>query len=115
MYSENNVRAQIYERLGFDIPQEYAELAGDKTYFTLSLERLDLIDQDIVLWEADAPAPFEDLQVADFWKALDVNKAGIGVILSADTSLAFGFGGAQSIETVIDQIGDQLRQTSLID
>lgn len=49
--TEGSTRVQILLELGFTIPAELAALGADKFYHDLSPERLDLLDQQIVLWE----------------------------------------------------------------
>ena len=49
--TEGSTRVQILLELGFTIPEELAALGADKFYHDLSPERLDLLDQQIVLWE----------------------------------------------------------------
>lgn len=49
--TEGSTRVQILLDLGFTIPDELAALGADSFYHDLSPERLDLLDQQIVLWE----------------------------------------------------------------
>lgn len=49
--TEGSTRVQILLDLGFTIPAELAALGAEKFYHDLSPERLDLLDQQVVLWE----------------------------------------------------------------
>jgi iron complex transport system substrate-binding protein len=49
--TEGSTRVQILLDLGFKVPSELAALGEDSFYHDLSPERLDLLDQEIVLWE----------------------------------------------------------------
>ncbi len=43
-------RTHLLHQLGFVTPPEYAEMAGDRPVVTLSEERMDLLDTDVILW-----------------------------------------------------------------
>lgn len=47
-YMEQDSRGRFFTDLGFVIPEEFTELAGDSFYFDISLERVDLLDQDLI-------------------------------------------------------------------
>ena len=63
---------RVLQDLGFVVPPELAALGSDSFFHDISVEQLDLIDQDVVLWE---PAVLELLpQVEDnpIYQSLDV-------------------------------------------
>ncbi len=49
-YSSKDLRSQFLVNLGFVIPPEIDELAGDTFYASFSEERLDILDVDVVVW-----------------------------------------------------------------
>lgn len=50
--SASDPRTRFLTALGFVLPPEVAKLAGDKDGFTVSPERLDLLDHDLLVWNA---------------------------------------------------------------
>ncbi|TEW54660.1 iron-siderophore ABC transporter substrate-binding protein [Psychromonas sp. RZ22] len=51
-YASKDLRSQFLIDLGFVIPNEIDQLAGDAFYASFSEERLDLLNNDIVVWLA---------------------------------------------------------------
>ncbi|MCU0463376.1 MAG: iron-siderophore ABC transporter substrate-binding protein [Anaerolineae bacterium] len=49
-YTEQDGRARFFTELGFVVPQEMNELAGDQFYSDISAERIDLLDQDLLVF-----------------------------------------------------------------
>ncbi len=47
-YVEEDSRGRFFTDLGFVVPDELTELAGDSFYVDISLERVDLLDQDLI-------------------------------------------------------------------
>jgi iron complex transport system substrate-binding protein len=75
--SPQDPRSQFLTSLGFDIPEEIAELTGDKDGADVSEERMDLLDRDVLVWNAgftpDLPA---DLEGNPLYQKLDVAREG---------------------------------------
>lgn len=49
-YTAQDSRARFFEDLGFVVPEELVALAGESFYADLSGERLDLLDQDLLVF-----------------------------------------------------------------
>ena len=49
-YTSEDSRGRFFADLGFVVPDELNELAGDDFYYYLSEERIDLLDQDLLLF-----------------------------------------------------------------
>ncbi|MFN8377248.1 MAG: iron-siderophore ABC transporter substrate-binding protein [Anaerolineae bacterium] len=47
-YTEQDSRARFFTDLGFVVPEDLTELAGDMFYADISTERIDLLDQDLI-------------------------------------------------------------------
>jgi iron complex transport system substrate-binding protein len=47
-YTEQDARGRFFTELGFVVPQEMVEAAGELFYADLSTERIDLLDQDLI-------------------------------------------------------------------
>ena len=49
-YTAQDGRGRFFSQLGFVIPDELNELAGDSFYVDLSAERIDMLDQDLLVF-----------------------------------------------------------------
>lgn len=49
-FAPEDLRGRFFTSLGMQIPGELAEIAGDSFFGKLSLEQLDLIDRDVLVW-----------------------------------------------------------------
>jgi iron complex transport system substrate-binding protein len=49
-YSEQDSRARFFTNLGFVVPDELNEITGENFYADLSTERIDLLDQDVLVF-----------------------------------------------------------------
>lgn len=76
-------RQRVLAALGFTLPEELASIAGDSFYGTISGERLDLLDTDVLLVTA-SPNERATVEANPIFQQLDVVKAGRVIYL--DTS-----------------------------
>lgn len=75
-------RSQFLTSLGFEIPEEIAELTGDKDGADVSEERLDLLDRDVLVWNAGfTPGLPADLENNPIYRQLDVAREGRDVLV----------------------------------
>ncbi|MEM7738609.1 MAG: iron-siderophore ABC transporter substrate-binding protein [Deinococcota bacterium] len=51
-YTAQDGRGRFFEDLGFVVPEEHNEIAGDSFFAYISEERLDLLDQDLIVFLA---------------------------------------------------------------
>lgn len=49
-FTDHDARARFFTDLGFVVPEELTEIAGDSFYADLSAERIDLLDQDVLVF-----------------------------------------------------------------
>lgn len=78
--TELSSRVAILTSLGFTIPREFDELAGDASYAEISEEQLGLFDRDVVVWETgSARAAIEQSPV---YSRLDVAREGRDVFVT---------------------------------
>ena len=47
-YTAQDTRGQFFENMGFVVPDELVEIAGEAFYANLSEERIDILDQDLI-------------------------------------------------------------------
>lgn len=108
-YGPQDSRARILEDLGMQTPAEVTELAGEAFFATISKERLDLLDQDLLILLATDPKEVTTLQDSAVYEGLDVAKEGRDVPLSdAILGGAASFGSTLSIPVVLEQLVPQL-------
>jgi iron complex transport system substrate-binding protein len=103
-----DVRQQILAQLGFELPAELAALDDGAFSTTLSPERLDLLEADVLV--VILPEGFEDPTVTDpVLQALDVVQRGDVVVLdAADVGGAMAYNTVLSAPTVVDELVPQL-------
>ncbi len=83
--TEGSTRVQILLDLGFVIPDELAALGADSFYHDISAERLDLLDQDVVLWEPADLAQLPTVEDNALYQALAVAQDDREVFLTDPT------------------------------
>lgn len=81
--SPQTERSRFLTSLGFEIPEQIAELAGDKDGADISAEQLNLLDHDLLLWNAGAtPELVAELANNRLYQQLDVAREGRDVFLT---------------------------------
>ncbi len=95
-YGPQDSRGRFMDALGFELPDEIAELAGDDFFATISGERLDLLDTDVLVWIA-TEAQREAIEDEPLYQQLDVVGEGRDIFLETNEPLA----GALSFSTVL--------------
>lgn len=95
VYSFNVANGRILSSLGLEQPEELAEMIGDADGTALSLERVDLIDLDVLVW-LDAGTDMPPLD-EDIYQQLDVHQEGREVFISSASAV----GGAMSFSSVL--------------
>lgn len=98
-YASQDPRGRFLTELGFDAPVEIDELAGDEFTATVSAERFDLFDTDVLIWITDGNRAaiegdplYRSLRAATEGRVVFVdNLADIGGALSFQTVLALPY------------------------
>jgi iron complex transport system substrate-binding protein len=105
-----DVRQQILAQLGFELPAEFAAIDDGAFSTTLSQERLDLLEADVLV--VILPEGFEDPTTTDpVLQALDVVQRGDVVVLdAADVGGAMAYNTVLSAPTVVDELVPQLAE-----
>ena len=80
--SPQDPRSQFLTSLGFEIPEEIAELTGDKDGADVSEERMDLLERDVLVWnDGFTPDLRADLEENPLYRKLDVAREGRDVFV----------------------------------
>lgn len=99
-------RIAILTSLGFKVPDEVGSLAGDRFFADIGPERIDLLDQDVLMWEIGANAAAKAAVVDNpLYKQLDVSRQGRDIFVE-DQMVATGlaFISVLSLPFVIDRL-----------
>jgi iron complex transport system substrate-binding protein len=108
--SPNDQRSQLVAALGFTIPAEIGDLAGDQDGATISDEQMGLLDRDVLLWNTGfSPEVRPEVEAAPLYSQLAVVQAGRSVFVEDPmVSAAWTWGTVLSLPTVIDALVAQL-------
>ncbi|MCB0112505.1 MAG: hypothetical protein KDD84_00360, partial [Caldilineaceae bacterium] len=93
---------------------ELVEIAGDAFYGSLSTERLDLVDTDVLIWtvspeqqaEIEADALYQQLSVAEDGRDIFLDTSGNGALAGP----ALVFSSVLSLPTVFDELTPMLTE-----
>jgi iron complex transport system substrate-binding protein len=118
IYTDQDSRARFFTDLGFVIPDELVELAGESFYADISSERLDLLEQDVI---AIVNLQFieggrESLEAQPLFGSLQAVQEGRVVYLDETAENALGFSSPLSLpfalEAVLPQLEEMFSETS---
>lgn len=108
-YSSKDLRSRFLTNLGFIIPAEIDELAGDAFYTSFSEERMDLLDNDLLVWLA-SEKEIEAAGNSIFRKRMPFYKQGREYFTGEVVGGAFSFFSPLSIEYLIDEMVPELSE-----
>ena len=99
--SKGDPRTQVLEALGFVLPDDLAELAGDKDGAEVSDEQMDLLDRDLIVWnvghddalraEIEAKPLYDSLQVVQDGRSVFVEDPIVAGALTWGTVLSIPY------------------------
>lgn len=111
-YTDQDIRGRFFSDLGFVIPEELVTIAGDSYYADLSLERIDLFNQDLLV--------FVGMQFTDGGQAaveadpiisqLDVVKDGRVLYIPAEFDDALNYSTILSLEYALEGVVPELQK-----
>lgn len=105
-YTPQDARGRFFTQLGFVIPQELIDIAGDQFYADLSTERIDLLNQDLLVFlglqfaEGGQDAIINDPLISQ----LDVVRDGHVVFVPSEYDDALQFSTVLSLEYALEGI-----------
>lgn len=111
LFTEQDNRGDFFSRLGFALPEEVQELAGTSFYVDLSPERLDLLDQDVLVLAsvASVEGGIEQLEADPLFSLLNVVQEGNVIYLVSDMEDAISFNSPLSLAFAIELIVPELQ------
>lgn len=108
VYSENVANGRLLGSLGFEQPDELSQMIGDKDGTSLSLERVQLLDTDVLVWidAAEGEGPLDQ----DLYQQLDVAQEGREMLIDSSSELggAMSFSSVLSLPFVLDELVPRL-------
>ena len=111
-YTAQDSRARFFEDLGFIVPAELVELAGESFYADISQERLDLLDQDLLVFldvpfaEDGTPALEDDPLLSQLGAVRDARVLNI----TGENVDALQFGTVLSLEYLLENLVPDLAE-----
>ncbi|MGQ0519573.1 MAG: iron-siderophore ABC transporter substrate-binding protein [Actinomycetota bacterium] len=105
-FASEDPRSRFFTSLGFKVPAALDEIAGDQFFGTVSPERLDVLDTDVLVWDQlqyveGGPAAIKSDPLV---QQLAVMKDGRAVFLEGDLENAFAFNSVLSLPFVLDRL-----------
>lgn len=111
-YTAQDSRGRFFTDLGFVVPDELVEIAGEQFYADLSTERIDLLDQDLLVFLAlqFAEGGREAIENDPLISGLDAVREGRVVYIPAEYDDALQFSTVLSLEYALEGILPELVQ-----
>jgi iron complex transport system substrate-binding protein len=103
-YGPQDVRGRLLTSLGFAIPPEIAELAGESFFTAISNERLDLIDTDVLVIAVSTDAERAVIESDPLFQQLNAAQQGRVVFLDKDLSGAASFSSVLSLPYLLERL-----------
>lgn len=103
VYASWDVRGALLEKLGFEVPEIYDELAGDSFYASFSEERADLLNEaDVLIWYSD------DARELPLRESLTASAEGRELFIGETPKMAFFFSSVLSLPYLLDLLEEGL-------
>ena len=111
--SPNDPRTKLMTSLGFALPDEIAELAGDLDGAEISDERMDLLDRDLLVWNVGHdPELRAQIEAKPLYSQLDVVEAGHSMFIEDPlVSAALTWGTVLSLPYAVDGLVPLIAET----
>lgn len=109
-FTGHDARARFFTDLGFVVPDELAEIAGENFYADLSAERIDLLDQDVLVFVdvASTEGGRETIENDALISQLAAVREGRTVFVPAEYDDALQFSSVLSLEYALEGLLPEL-------
>jgi len=109
-YTDQDSRGRFFTELGFVVPEELVEIAGESFYANLSAEQVQMLDQDLIaiLNLQFVEGGRETLEAEPLFSQLNAVKDGRVLFLDEDSENALGFSSPLSLSYALDAVLPQL-------
>jgi iron complex transport system substrate-binding protein len=111
--SADDPRTQFMRSLGFELPEEIAEMAGDQDGAEISDEQMTLLDRDLLIWNIGLdPSLREQIEAKPLYPQLDVVAEGRDLFIEDPlVSGALTWSTVLSLPYAIEHLVPQLAET----
>jgi iron complex transport system substrate-binding protein len=109
-FASEDPRARFFTDLGFELPEELGEIAGDKFFGTISGERMDLLDTDVLVWNqlAFTEGGRATIEEDPLVRQLDASREGRMVFVEGELDDALQFNTVLSLPYLLDRMVPRL-------
>lgn len=106
VFAADDLRARFFTDLGMVVPAEVEELAGDAFFGSLSLERLDLVDRDVLVWSQlqFTEGGREAIEADPLVQALAATREGRTVFIGGEADDALQVSTVLSLPTALEGV-----------
>lgn len=114
VYTQDDPRARFFRDLGFKYNQKVQDLAGDKFYLKLSLEKADVVDSDVIIWDQISynKDGIDTIRKESALAALPAQKEERSVYLTGELERSFGWQTVLSLDYLLDHIEEPLAKAA---
>lgn len=102
-YPRSDGANRLLDALGIRTPERFDELSGTNGRFSVSPERLDIFDLDVVLWQVDTPSQ-DTIKALPTWNATRMAREGRAIWADEVLTGAMSFQSPLSIGWAMDQM-----------
>jgi iron complex transport system substrate-binding protein len=109
--TDGSTRMKVLQDLGFVVPAELTALGTDGFYHDVSAERIDLLEQDVVLWEPAVLELLPAVEQNEIYRSLDVYQDDRDIFLTDPVIAgAMAHATALSLPVVLDFLIPELER-----
>lgn len=107
-HASDDTRTRFFVDLGFVVPPELDEIAGDQFYGALSRENAALLDTDVLVWQSGSPEERASIEADPILAALPVVEEGRALFIEGSDYDAIQFSSALSLPFLLDSFVPEL-------
>jgi len=103
-HASEDTRTRFLTALGLEVPAELDKIAGEKFFGTVSRERAELLDNDLIIWQVGSSEERAAIEADPILQQLDAVRAGRAVFLAGDAYDALQFTSVLSLPFLLDGV-----------
>jgi iron complex transport system substrate-binding protein len=107
-YASGDSRSRLLTDLGMVIPARIDELAGDQFYASFSVEQMQLLDNDLIVWVTSEPAIIDQIKANGLRQQLRAVQEGREVFLTVEQAGAASFSSVLSLPYLLETFVPEL-------
>jgi len=107
-HASADTRTRFFLDLGFVVPAELDDIAGDEFYGALSKEQADLLDTDVIVWQSGSPEERAGIEADPILAGLPAVVDGRSIFIEGADYDALQFSSALSLPYLLDNFVPKL-------